>query len=292
MKATSRRKCSRSWWRAFDSNPCLGRYEGRNSAQSGSLAGNHRPGGPSGGSAYAHSTIQSVCGQLKRYSGTQFVHKAAPHVRPVLTCAMDSAHVDDEADAARQPIRYELVPLPQAYSGNFWTKAPREPQPLVLEMGIEDEIRVLDPMTNAIIASTSLGQVTATPAQHRTGGGEYARHTDPLLVVAVPGLHPLRIRPSPMKYGIKYSQGSYRYTWRDIDGGAGRPAYADQPAYGVTEADWLGLVEKFGLSGSVIDEHASGELTRRDRRDMLVGLAWVVAFLLLIALAAFAKYGG
>jgi hypothetical protein len=205
---------------------------------------------------------------------------------------MDSAHVDDEAGASREPLRCELVPLPQAYSGNFWTKAPPVPPPLVLEMGIDDSVRVRDPMTNAFIASTSLSQVTVTPAQHRTGGGEYARHTDPLLIVAVPGLQPLRIRPSPMKYGIKYSQGSYRYSWRDIDGGAERPPIADQPAYGVTEADWLALVEEFGLSGRVTDEHASGQLTRRDRRNMLVGLAWVVALLLLIALAAYAKYAG
>jgi hypothetical protein len=204
---------------------------------------------------------------------------------------MDSAHVDDEAGASREPFRCELVPLPQAYSGNFWTKAPPNPPPLVLEMGTKDAIRVLDPTTNAFIASTSLGQVTATPAQHITGGGDSARHTDPLLIVAVPGLQPLRIRPSPMQYGIKYSQGSYRYSWSDIDGGAERPPHADQPAYGVTEEDWLALIEKFGLSGRVVDEHASGQITRRDRRDMLVGLAWVVALLLLIALSAYAKYG-
>jgi len=116
-------------------------------------------------------------------------------------------------------------------------------------------------------------------------------YTDPLLIVAVPGQQPLRIRPSPMKYGVKYSQGSYRYSWRDIDGGTERPPYADQPAYGVTEADWLALVQRFGLSSRVVDDHESGQITRQDRRNMLMGLAWLVVFLLLLALSAYLKYG-
>jgi peptidyl-prolyl cis-trans isomerase B (cyclophilin B) len=57
----------------------------------------------------------------------------------------------------------------------------------------------------------------------------------------------------------------FRYAWRD--------AYLDiahhkkNPAYVVTEAEWLALVEKIGLGSSVVDEQASGALERRDRRS-------------------------
>jgi hypothetical protein len=88
-------------------------------------------------------------------------------------------HANDESAASGQPIlRYELVPLPQGVRGIF-TKAPPTPPPLVLDMGIKDAIRVIDPKTNAVVASASVAQVTATPARHRSGGDDDPWHTDP-----------------------------------------------------------------------------------------------------------------
>jgi hypothetical protein len=67
-------------------------------------------------------------------------------------------------------MRCELVPLPQTYLGNFWTKAPPTPPPLVLDTGMNGAIRVTDANTNALIASAPLAQVTATPARYTSEG--------------------------------------------------------------------------------------------------------------------------
>ena len=190
----------------------------------------------------------------------------------------------------RDALRLDRA-LPPGAGGTF-SKAPPTPPPLVLDMGMKDAIRVIDTKTNALIASASVAQVTATPARHRSAmSDDDPWHTDPLLVVAVPGLQPLRIRPSPMKYGMLYTQGDYRYTWRDIFGGTDQPAFADQPAYAVTEAEWLALVEKFGLSSRIGDDYGSGEMARRDRRDMIKALVGIALCLLFIAVMAYLKYG-
>jgi hypothetical protein len=205
---------------------------------------------------------------------------------------MDAAHAGDESDASQRPTRYALVPLPQSYSGHLWTKAPPTPPPLALEIQVNGEVRVIDAETDAVVGSGTPAQVAVGPARYRTGGGDEAWHTDPVLLVAVPGLEPLRIRPAPTKYGITYSRGSYRYSWRDLDGGADRPTSTQQPQYAVTEADWLGLVDTFGLSGLVVDGDAPEALTQRDKRNMIVGAAWFVLLLVVLAIAAYLKYAG
>jgi hypothetical protein len=65
---------------------------------------------------------------------------------------MQLANVDDGSAASEEPMRCELVPLPQTHSGNFWTKAPPTPPPLVLDTGMNGAIRVTDANTNALIA--------------------------------------------------------------------------------------------------------------------------------------------
>jgi hypothetical protein len=42
---------------------------------------------------------------------------------------------------------------------------------------------------------------------------------------------------------------------------------AKQPAYVVTEPEWVTLAQKFGLGARLIDEHPSGDMERRDRRN-------------------------
>lgn len=200
--------------------------------------------------------------------------------------------VNDESAASGEPLHCELVPLPPD-TGGIFTKAPPAPQPLVLDIGIGGAVRVIDPKTNALIASAPVAQVTATPARYASGISDGPSHTDPVVVVAIPGLQPLTIRPAPMKYGILYSQGDYRHTWRDIFmvGDPHRPASVDQLAYAVTEADWLALVEKFGLSGRVVDDYGSGEMARRDRYKAIKTYVGLALCLLFLAFMAYLKYG-
>ena len=93
-----------------------------------------------------------------------------------------------------------------------------------------------------------------------------------------------------MQYGMMYTEGDYRYSWRDIDGGADQPASADQPAYGVTEADWLALVEKFSLSSRVVDDYASGEIKRRGLIRWVAALVGFVLILLVFGIALYMHF--
>jgi hypothetical protein len=100
-----------------------------------------------------------------------------------------------------------------------------------------DAIRVIDLDSNALSASASLAQVTATPVTYSyvTGGGSDGsyRVTLPGLVMGVPGLQPL---------AIGYND-QHRFSWR-----RNVPVEKRDAAYAVSEADWLTLVEKFGLA--------------------------------------------
>ncbi len=87
---------------------------------------------------------------------------------------------------------------------------------------------------------------------------------------------------------MEYPRGTtYRYNWREID----TVKRAGQPGYFVTEADWLALTERVGLSTRIVDDYASGNIARRNRRSMITASAWFVLFLLLLALSACLKYG-
>jgi DivIVA domain-containing protein len=119
--------------------------------------------------------------------------------------------------APEEPIRCLLYP----YGG--W-----DPQTPVraIDMG-KGAIQVIDLKSNALIASVSLAEVTAKPAQY--GGG-------PVLVLDGPGLETMPITPSPGP-GV----------WRK------RPK-STKPAYVAIDEEWLALVEKFGLASDLADE--------------------------------------
>ncbi|OBK40778.1 hypothetical protein A5658_20690 [Mycobacterium sp. 1245111.1] len=96
-------------------------------------------------------------------------------------------------------------------------------------------IRVLDVDTNVLVASTSLAEVTSTPAEH---GGI------PVLVLRGPGLPTLIIRPH-----------GGAGTWR-------RSARTQQPNYLATDTEWLGLADRLDLASDLVDEftpHTLGE---------------------------------
>jgi hypothetical protein len=183
-------------------------------------------------------------------------------------------------------MRVELVPLAQSYLGHFWTKAPPTPPPLVLEFDDADTVRVIDPETTAVLASTSRTHVNATPAQHKSSGGDGPTQTDPLLIVTISGLDPLRIRPAPTKYGIKYPSGDYRYSWRDMKGGPDRPPPAEQAGYGVAEADWVALIDTFGLTSRMVDTTAPEYIAERSGGELRSILTFVAVLVLLAALMA------
>ena len=128
---------------------------------------------------------------------------------------------------------------------------------LAIDAGAE-EIRVVDPNSNALIASVRPAQVTATPEtyQYRYGwfgfgslGQMLSRgfeqwtttlmSTTPVLVVCIPGMQPLSIGCRDTVGGL-----DRRFSWP----GDVRQRINEPPEFSVSGADWLTLVEKFGLT--------------------------------------------
>jgi hypothetical protein len=111
-----------------------------------------------------------------------------------------------------------------------------------------DAIWVMDLTTNALVASAWLAQVTATPSNHGYRTQSALRSvTAPILVVCVPGVQPLSIGCLDRgAYGPQASyrpQGQYRFSWAGAV-----PKEKAEPAYWASGADWLTLVDKFGLA--------------------------------------------
>jgi hypothetical protein len=119
---------------------------------------------------------------------------------------------------------------------------------LVLDVD-DDAIQVIDPNGDALNASASRAQVTATPAVFRPDSvtsGDGSTYNYPAitgLVVRVPGVQPVTI-------GCLDMVGSrFRFSWR---GDVSR--HSERPAYVVSGADWLTLAEKFGLASYLEDQ--------------------------------------
>jgi DivIVA domain-containing protein len=92
----------------------------------------------------------------------------------------------------------------------------------------KDATRVIDLTSNALVASASLSQVTAEPAQH---GGL------PVLIVGVPGLSPLTIQPR-LEDGFLRPGPPGGLAWR---------LKSKKPDYYVIDEEWRTLVEKFDV---------------------------------------------
>ncbi len=123
---------------------------------------------------------------------------------------------------------------------------------LAIDVG-PDAIRVIDPTTNALIASTSPAQVTATPVVFRpmqrhhwipnlgnviSAAATNYWSTSPGMRVSVPGMPPLTI-------GCRDSNDlglGFRFSWPD-----NAPTEDARADYEVSGTDWLTLVAKFGL---------------------------------------------
>jgi hypothetical protein len=115
-----------------------------------------------------------------------------------------------------------------------------------------DAIRVIDPNSNAQYGSAWLAQVTATPVTYRPSYRHWFPSVETLvsdaavhylsttvgMVMSGPGLQTLTI-------GCRDSVGGLerRFSW-----GGNVPVQNERAAYVVSGADWLTLVEKFGLA--------------------------------------------
>jgi hypothetical protein len=106
------------------------------------------------------------------------------------------------------------------------------PEPhLAIDVGT-DAIWVIDPNTNALLASASRAQVTAEPAIYEETVGNDSTSKVPVLVLGVPDLQPLTIR--------------CRRAWRDKV-----PRQKAKPEFWVSDADSQALVELFGLTANL-----------------------------------------
>jgi DivIVA domain-containing protein len=151
---------------------------------------------------------------------------------------------------SEQPVRWQLTPMP-----SFWQSV--KPRPAVaIDVG-KDAIWVVNPETNAVIASAWLAQVIAAPAEFTKVSsqgdvwvGPTREYTQPLLVVDVPGMQSLIIGTPAMK---GFLPPRFRFSWRGV-------AYPGKnPNYYLRDPDWLTLVEKFGLAGHLEDHDPSAD---------------------------------
>jgi hypothetical protein len=123
----------------------------------------------------------------------------------------------------------------------------------------DDTVRVVDPNSNALIASASLPRVTGSPATYKLGGGHMFPSaenlagdaagqyfsTTPAMSLCVPGMQPLTI-------GCRNFEGlKRRFSWS-----GNVRVVSDPPLYEIAPADWLTLVEKLGLT-SYLEDTAS-----------------------------------
>lgn len=151
----------------------------------------------------------------------------------VLTLAARSSGLDVRGPAPGEPLRCLLYPPPEPM-GPFKLRVNQQPaQPrLAIDVGT-DAVRVIDPNTNAIVASASRAQVTATPANYKHVDPEQSYNV-PVLVVRIPGWQPLTIK--------------CRGAWR-----GNVPREKSEPEFRVSDPDSRALVEKFGLAPNLKD---------------------------------------
>jgi hypothetical protein len=132
----------------------------------------------------------------------------------------------------------------------LWLMDFRAPRPdLVIDMG-RDTLRVTDASSNALIASASLAQVTAKPANQIRTRSDDPDVVYPVLVVDVPGMQPLVIGSLAIGYRDFVDGWNSRFTWR---GNAPSGSEYGYPPYALLGEDWLTLVDKFGLARRLKD---------------------------------------
>jgi sugar lactone lactonase YvrE len=171
--------------------------------------------------------------------------------------------LDIQAPAPGQPTRCLLVPnLARMFSSSIFgafkntAKAlslnANPPQPsLAIDVG-DDTISVIDLKSNALIATAAPAQVTAIPAETTRSVPYAGKQTTPVLVVSIPNSQPLTIgcqemAGAPTATWRGSTKITYRFAWRD------EVRSESEPAFVVSEPDWLTLVETFDLAPRLED---------------------------------------
>ncbi len=172
--------------------------------------------------------------------------------------------VDAREPAPGEPTRCLLFPNPYlaeqmrsfAFRKQLRLQRSLSRPDLVLDVD-NAAIRVIDPDSDALSASASPAQTTATPATFQPDSvvsGDGTTHNYPGvtgLVVRVPGVRPLTI-------GCLDAVGSeFRFSWR---GNVSMPN--ERPAYVVSAADWLTLAQTFGLAAHLEDTAETGQTAK------------------------------
>jgi hypothetical protein len=157
--------------------------------------------------------------------------------------------------APGEPTRCILFPNSQTIvnSGPF---AFRKKQRLVNSLGREqlfidvdnDTIRVIDPESHAVDATALVSRITATPLSYEMRDTETGHVSKtPALTMSVPGVPPLT-------FGCPHiERWERRFSWS-----GSVLIVKDPPTYILSAADWLTLVEKFGLAANVTDAARKG----------------------------------
>jgi hypothetical protein len=168
----------------------------------------------------------------------------------LLTVIGSRSGLDVPGAASGEPTRCWLVSISTIKGASYSDTIAFNFKPsLAIDVG-KDAIWVMDPYTNALVASAWLAQATATPAKR-----EYTRFgysmTVPILVVGVPGVQQLSIGcldrgVQGPQYSYAHGRGQYRFSWR------GAVPEDNEPAYWASGADWLTLVDKFGLAPCLV----------------------------------------
>jgi hypothetical protein len=164
-------------------------------------------------------------------------------------------HAAARGPAPGEPTRCILFPNPQTIvnSGPFTF---RKKQRLVNSLGREqlfidvanDTIRVIDPESHTVNATAPVSRITATALSYETRDVETNQVSKtPALTMSVPGLPPLT-------FGCPHIQSSgRRFSW------SGSVLIVNQPpAYIISAADWLTLVEVLGLAANLKDAARNG----------------------------------
>jgi hypothetical protein len=186
---------------------------------------------------------------------------SASDFEEILTMVSRRSGLDVRPPAPGEPTRCLLFTNPllvQEMRPGFLDRERRQfmrslGQPrLAIDVGA-DAIRVVDPNTNALIASVTPARVTATPVIYRPESrGHWFPNlghvisdvatdywsTSPGMHVSVPGMAPLTIGCRDSASGL-----DFRFSW--LGNVRTEEARAD---YEVSGADWMTLVEKFGLA--------------------------------------------
>ncbi|OBK47979.1 NHL repeat-containing protein [Mycobacterium sp. 1081908.1] len=193
----------------------------------------------------------------------------APEFDELLRMVGRPRGLDAREPVAGQPTRCLLTPNPaRMYSSSFFGMFKntatamrlnsRPPQPSLAVDVADDAISLIDLASNARIASASPAQATAAPAASTRSAPYVGTLTTAVLIVRVANSQPLTIGcpdyagPPQASWSGSRTRLTYRFAWR------GAVPAADEPEFVVSDADWLTLVEKFGLTSQLEDRARAG----------------------------------